>query len=373
MEIRLYDSARDAELLRSFNQKIFGAPTSQDSHTETSQLTNPYGNTPGPTAIALADGAIVGHLTSTPSGLWFRGEEKVVHWLSGFHVLESTRGSGVGKKLVACLTQALPALSAVVVVEPSLKAFLANQWLYPGKIHEYLHIAKPRALSVLLTRERVDRFLPKAMKPLAGLLLTLAKLPAQAALAVLKLAKGIPSQSARGKSLPFIETDSFGSDVDALWEKAKHRHELTHVRRSEYMNWMFPTQRGWKKAVRTSNGTASAWLLYTIVPYTSGPLRGLKALNIIDALWDLDRPQEADDLIHYILSLGYSAEVDLILLSGNNKMLNEAASKGAFIKIPSTVYVGFREHDGTQQYAESFANAYITRGYADAAGNLGPQ
>lgn len=374
MEVRLYDSARDADQLRIFNQHVFGAAQQRNESAPFQHETvNPYGETPGPTAIAIVDDVIVGHLTSTPFGLWCEGKESLAYWLSGFHVLPSTRGSGVGKKLVACLNQALPVLSAAVVVEPSLKAFQANQWIYPGKIHEYLHVVKSRSLLSLLTRERIDRFLPKLLKPLSGLLLQLAHLPAVVGITLLKQFKGVTAQIGAGEHAIFKEVKDFDRDIDTLWEKNKDKMRLTHARNSLYMNWLFPHQRGWKKATRTRDGTTVAWLLYTIKLYDDGgPLHGLKALNVIDALWDMDSHKELDDLVHHVLALGYRSGADLILMSGNEKLLREAVSKAAFIKIPSTVHIGFFAGEKTEQLSSLFENAYITRGYADAAGGLGP-
>ncbi len=154
MDIRLFNSETDQDQLRAFHTKIFGAPQSPKNANQASR-SNPYSEGHQVTAIAVHEGAIVGHVTSTPYALWVQGKEHLAYWISGFHVLPDTRGMGVGKKLVACLNNALPMSSAVVVVEPSLRAFKSTGWAWPGLISDYVHIAKPNAFLSIITAKRI--------------------------------------------------------------------------------------------------------------------------------------------------------------------------------------------------------------------------
>jgi len=367
MEVRIYDSNRDAELLRVFNEKVFGASSSSSENTAPA---NPRSYA-GPTVIALENGVIVGHLTSTRYDLWCEGQEIPAYWLSGFHVLPGLRGGGVGKKLVACMNEALPVLSAVVVVDASLKAFQANRWIYPGMIKESIHVAKPERLNRLFSPDRIERFLPKPMKKHAQFWARALALPCSVAIKTYKGCFGISGKIASGRKLDFQQVNTFDESVDQLWEKVRNRFVLTHARRADYLNWMFPAEKNWRKAIHSKQGEVRSWVIYAVNDYTHGPLRGFKTLNVIDALWDLEAPDEASNVMNFILSLGNSADVDFILISGAD-WLGRAARRTAFLPIPPTVHVGFWSGDKTETYTRLFKDSYITRGYADAAGNLGP-
>jgi len=283
---------------------------------------------------------------------------------------------GVGNKLVACLNNALPLLSAVVVVEPSLRAFKSNGWVWPGLISEHIHIANPKSFFSIITNERIERFLPKRSLPVANILFKLMRVPAGWGFKLVHSLLRVGRQIEKGAALSFEQIDEFGPDIDRLWEESKGHFGLTHVRNSDNLNWQFPTNQSWKRCVyRTRDARAAkAWGLYTVKRYTDGgPLDGLMALNIIDMFWDVHEPAVLPELIQHILYLGYSQKVDIIMTSGDLRELNRALRKAAFVKIPRTVFVGFSDPQlGEGGIEESFRHSYITRGYADAAGGLGP-
>jgi len=283
---------------------------------------------------------------------------------------------GVGKKLVACLTDSLPLLSSVVVVEPSLRAFKSNGWVWPGLINDYVHIANPDTFLSVISIDRIDRFLPTGTKLLANILLKTMRLPICWGIKMVHRLFGVPTEINKGATLGFEKVDEFGPEIDILWQKAKSHFELTHVRNAEYLNWQFPNERGWNKFInRTGNKRAvKTWGLYTIKRYADGgPLDGLMALNIIDVFWDFDEPNVVRELLQYILYLGHKQQVDIIMISGNFPELKTELRRSAFMKIPSTVYVGFSDPQlGESGIEEIYSHSYITRGYADAAGRLGP-
>jgi GNAT superfamily N-acetyltransferase len=375
MEIRLYREATDQAALRSFNIAIFGSDTPEPIRSDEdggAVAANPYASGPAITAIAIGDGVIIGHLTSTPFGLWIGAEEMTAWWVSGFHVLPEARRLGVGKKLVACLTAALPFASAVVVVEPSLKAFLANGWTWPGKIHEHICVLRPHKFAALLTAERLERFLPHGGRRLADLSLRLARAPLAWSISGTRALLRLTAPRAEGAHLEGREAQQFGEGVDELWRKARGAFGMTQVRSSRNLNWQFPAERGWRKREYLKDGVLSAWALYTVRDYTSGPLRGLRALNIIDVFWDPGGLGLAAQVIDDLVTVASGLDADIVMASGEHPQLHVALRRRGFLRVPRTVFVGFWSRDARHDLRALYKSAYITRGYADAAGGLAP-
>ena len=378
MDVRLCNSESDWKAEDEFCRKLYnlvdavaGSKTDQQLKGKTK---NPYSRGPSPTAIAIHEGRIVGRLTSTPHSLWIDGRERFAYWLSGFHVLPEARGKGVAKKLVACLSEELPLLSTVPVVEPSLRAFKANNWIFPGRIADYIHIVNPQSFMSLITADRMDRFLPAKLKPVAGILLWFLRKPLEYTIRWANRMRRIPSKVVRGKDYPFVDVDSFGADVDELWENTKASFKLTEVRNVQYMNWQFPSSKGWKKMIYTTHAGVKAWAIYAVMTYEDGgPLDGLVTLNVIDALWCNDEDGVLEKLVHHILSRAYAGRVDMVMFSGNNPYLTRVLRKSAFFGIPPTVHVGFYSQNEADDFNQLFAESYLTRGFTEAAGNLGPK
>jgi len=372
MEIRLCKEGTERDLTDDFCRKVF-TPSSIEEESPI-KAKNPYAKGDPPTAIAIHNGAIVGHQTTTPHALWVNGEERLAHWLSGLHVLPEARGKGVAKQLVACITDELTLASSVFVIEATLRIFKANNWVTPGKIVEYMHIANPKHFMSLMTVDRIERFLSANMRSTADVILRTLRKPAGLSMECFNRFWGVPVRAKHGESSPFVDVTDFGADVDELWDKTKESFNLTHVRNAEYMNWQFPTSQGWRKIVYHTSTGIKAWMLYTIVTYNDGgPLDGLKALNIIDAFWCSTEPDIVRNLIRHTLLRGYDEDVDIIMASGSNSRLRKALRAFAFFRIPSTVYVTFLNKNGSEDCTDLFSKSYITRGYADAAGGLAPQ
>ncbi len=374
MEVRLCHEGPERELVAEFCRRVFDvAPNARADAAVDSTLANPYDAGPPPTAIAIHDGAVVGHVTSTPFRLWVNGVERPAHWLSGIHVLPEYRGQGVARQLAACITNALPLVTGVARVAPSLRAFIATNWVWPGKIADHIHIVNPGAFLRQMSGERVERFVPRGFKTAADLALRLFRGPLQLGIRCWQRLRTVDAKLRHGAMIPFVEVANFERNIDALWEQEKSTFSLTHVRRADYLNWQFPVAKGWQKVVWTAPAGVRAWAIFAIMEYRDGgQLHGLKALNVVDALWDSGDPSTLDSLISYFLHRAYIAGVDITMFSGDRPDLRRALSAAAFIKLPSTIYAGFGSQDQSDNFTELFPGSYITRGYADAAGGLGP-
>lgn len=375
MDIRLCRQGSERELVDEFCRKIFDTADdkkkSEFKRQSETDLGNPYYNGPSLTAIAIRDGNIVGHVTSTAYALWVDGQVRKAHWLSGIHVLPEVRRMGIATKLAACITDALPLITGVLVVEPSRRAFVANDWIWPGKISDFMHIANPKAFLATLNSDRLSRFVPDKLLPVMSLALRLSRVPLSLGINCVHRVRGIsPNMKQGGQS--FKSVIEFDSGVDELWESEKNAFKLTHVRNAEYLNWQFPQNKGYRKLVCHTPSDTTAFAIYNIKEYGERtPLAGLKALNVIDIFWRFGEPQTLHKIIRHLLFLGYHEKVDIIMISGNHPSMRKVLRRNSFIKMPSTVRVGFHSHNKTDNFAELFNSSYFTRGYADAAGTMG--
>lgn len=378
MEVRLCDYATERELVDDFCRQVFGANTTQpqtaDQQFPGEQSTNPYSDGPSPTAIAIHEGIVVGHVTSTPFMLWIEGKEQLAYWLGGIHVFPEYRGMGIARKLASCITNSLPIVTGVARVEPSIKAFKATNWVWPGRISDYIHIVNPSAFLAQMSGERVERFVPKLLRPATEITLRVMKIPMCLGLKSWKSFSSVKRSIKYGENAPFSEVDKFDSDIDKLWSVESKNFILTNVRRADYLNWQFPTSKGWKKVVLTDSRGVRAWGMYAIKTYSDGgQLDGLKSLNVIDAFWDSSDPTIIGNLVDYFIARAYAEKTDIIMFSGQHPELKRALKRAAFLKLPSTIWAGFHSVGNEYDFERIFVGAYVTRGYADAAGGLGPE
>ncbi len=378
MEVRLCDHGTEKQLVDAFCHQVFGVGSNQAGSEELlpsgviSQ--NPYANGPSPTAIAIHDGVVIGHVTSTPFMLWINGEELLSYWLGGIHVFPEFRGMGIARKLASCITNSLPIVTGVARVEPSIKAFKATNWVWPGKIADYIHIVNPSAFLAGMSGEKVERFVPAPLRSSAGMALRLLRGPMSLGIKTWQGFSSVRTSIKNGKEIPVEEVSTFDSRIDKLWQNERSMYTLTNVRRADYLNWQFPTAKGWRKIIYPGSNVVRAWGMYTIKKYNDGgQLDGLRALNVIDAFWESDDPQVLKGLVDYFVHRGHSEGVDIIMFSGDQPSLRKALAKTAFLKLPSTIWAGFHSVKNEYDFNSIFAGAYITRGYADAAGGLGPE
>jgi GNAT superfamily N-acetyltransferase len=376
VEVRLYNESSDETALIEFYRRvnlIDDADLADGRHWSDYDAANPYGRGLPPIAIALQERTVVGHVRSTPFALWLNGRERPAHWLSGLHVLPEARRMGLAKQLIGCITEALPLVSGVLVVEPSLKALQAARWVFPGRLADYLHIVNPKKFLSLMTADRLERFVPRRLRTAADTFRRLFKGPLAQGMKGYYGLKGVRSKVRRGAQVSFKEVAQFDTGADELWQKIRGRFKLTHVRNAAYINWQFPATDGWRKMVHATSEGVRGLVVYAVNEDRDGPLAGLKALNVADALWDDPESETIAELVYHLLSKGYEEGVDLIMFSGNHPGLARTLKRAAFVQIPSTVLVGFCSRAADDDFFAVYGDSYITRGYADAAGRLGPQ
>ena len=88
-----------AEVLAEFYRRVWdpAATAERVLGGRRAAATDPAGaGEPPPTFIFLADGAVVGHVTTIPVRLWDSGSEHVFHWVKGLMVLPEHRRGPVG-------------------------------------------------------------------------------------------------------------------------------------------------------------------------------------------------------------------------------------------------------------------------------------
>lgn len=335
---------------------------------------NPYQREPVPTAIALDGEKIIGHVTSTPFELWVDGSERPAHWLSGIHVLPEYRGGGIARQLAACITSATPLVTGVARVRPSMKAFVAAGWVWPGRIADHVHIVNPKRFLSQLSGEGMDRFVPSRFAPIAKPALRMLRAPLAAGIRSWQGLRRVKSHMRKASRYTVSEVRNFSHDIDALWNREKAGFTVTHVRKADYLNWQFDHRKTWGKIECRDDKTITSWAIYAVKDYQDGGLlHGLKGLNVVDALWDSSDPSSLDALLQYFLKRGCDERVDLVMFSGELPQLRRALARCAFVKLPSTIYAGFGSSNPRLDFTKLFPGSYITRGYTDAAGGLGPE
>jgi len=145
------------------------------------------------------------------------------------------------------------------------------------------------------------------------------------------------------------------------------------VRNAEYLNWRFNSEDGWIKLLLEESGKVLAYSILSMKKFTKDERLGnMGLLCIVDILWDFTKPDVLHAMIEYIEMFAQTNCSDAVICSISDNRARNILLKKGFIKIQSTVYFEYHVRDKGINLSDKMDDWYITRGDADAVGNLGP-
>lgn len=368
-------SAAEMPAFRVFSAEVWGTDLTPAERVERGHAPrNPYEDpSPSCATVLVDDGRVIGHIASTPSKVWCKGEERYVHWCSGFHLLPEARGKGLAKLLIRRLMEMQPLLSGVVVVDASRRAFLSNGWQFDWKIPEFVKLLD--APGFLRVFEGAGF---RNVPPLLQRLLAALGPSGRGALGhVLELPHAV-YQGARRLLRAKLEVeirrvDDLGVEVDALWERSRTHLSCAQVRESAYLNYMFPASRNWLKFEVRDQQRLVAYTVVSIASLSNwNGIRGVKLASVIDMFWDPTVDGLSEALLARMESEVRGRGAHVLTYSGTCAQARRTAIRCGFVPIPGTVWYGYHSGDPTFQFAERSTDWFANRGDADAAGSLGP-
>lgn len=377
MEVVLFED-RYLEQIVEFLRQVWNKDVTIEDYSEGRRIareSNPYGVEGGfPTAIALEEGKVVGHLRGTPCRLWAHGKELPNHWVSGLHVLPESRGHGVATA-VQWKIHELPVKTSFWVIEATRKLKKKLGWQILGKIPDYLKVLDARSFFKKIDLNRLkqgSRLLSVLTRKgsLSGWLARTVVLPqAVQAYNTLWRIRG----SLRHSTTQMRLTSDFDQGVDQLWERNRDQLKFCQVRRSAYLNWYFNHAKGWIKFTATADSETVGYAILSFKQLDhEASLPHMKVLSIIDLFWDFERPETLNDMLAYIEAFGRQQGAEILLCSINFQAAHHVLIRNGFLRIPSTINFSHHSSETSPQLSPDLADWFLTRGDGDAAGALAP-
>lgn len=296
-----------------------------------------------------------------------------MHWLSGFHLLPETRGRGLAKVLLQKMMEVHPILSANPVIEASRRSFVAAGFRADWAIPEYVKLLDVRGFVDRFTGQGLRNVPPAlqwaggrlhgAARGAAGVILDAANATYQR---VWHIGKGEPA-------LAVERVEAFDGAVDDLWIRIRPRLICAQVRRSAYLNWLFPADGGWIKLQCRSEGVVLGYAVVAIRTFEDWQaLKGVTVASIIDFIWDFERPAAARALLRAGEELARQHRAHALLTSGTDLRARRALVREGFVRIPATVWLAFYSRDPAVRFSAASRDWYANRGDDEPAGSLGP-
>lgn len=377
MEVLFYNDAyldSMVEFIRNvWDERITGEIFSKRRAAD--QKENPYAGEEGiPIAIVVDGNRIVGRLSAIPCRLWSNDEEHPMCWLSGLHILPEFRGRRLAPLLPKLMTDNFSIVTGFFVQEAPLRIYNKLGWTIVGKIPEYIKILDVRSFFEKFDIGHFDRMLGRK-KELARILCATGRIGGAFLPSFLfgcySTFQKMRSAGERPVNVEIVE--NFDRRVDELWGRNKTFIKHAQVRTAAYLNWHFKSQVGWIKVISRKDDEINGYAILSIRKFSEDDsLRDMKVLSIIDIFWNLAQPHVFTGMVRSIENLARERGADVMLCSIHEASSGKMLKRSAFFKIPSTVYFGYHSSRAGLKLPAIFDDWFVTRGDADAAGNLAP-
>jgi len=261
------------------------------------------------------------------------------------------------------------------VIPQQLKIHKKLNYSIVGKMPEYIKIVNPRSffkkldiVKIIQESKYLTRLSPKYEKYIDN---KFKKLICKLAINFYKCIALLSSMPNDLRDCSFV--DEFDQRVDDLWSNNKVYLKYAQVRNSTYMNWYFDAKKGWEKIVHKKNGKINGYSIISIKTLSdAGYLSNLKILSIIDIFWNFKKSKVLNTMLSFIEKYSIKNKVDVIVFSINKRNVKKPIFKKGFIRIPGRQYFVIHSLDKENKISGKMKDWFITRGDADAAGNLGP-
>jgi GNAT superfamily N-acetyltransferase len=380
MEIVFYED-KHLDQIVDFIRKVWDKDYSKEKflkerHHNLTQ--NPYGKEGGlPITIAIEDNQIVGHLARIPCGFWLNGKELLGYWLAGIHVLSEFRGKGLGKNLPRKIIEKVSIVTGFFVVEASLKIWQHLGWTVVGKIPEYIKFIRPYhfIMKVDFTGLAiVPNWIKKLFKFSGKIGRLILALPFSLVIRGIGFFQKIDGKDQESGNVKLVE--QFDERLDQLWEKNKPFIKYCQVRKSDYLNWMFKPEYGWKKFVYEVDSEVLGYAIVTTKSFEKGEkLANVQVTSIIDLFWDFQKENVLRILLADIEKYACDQNSEVLICSINHQNAQDLLKKQCYREIPSSVF--FAYYSDFEEIKETISpdlnDWFLTRGDADAAGSLVPR
>lgn len=355
---------------KNLTREIFFEKQNRDTRT------NPYGKECGsPIVLALYKDMVVGHIALKPCGFLLNGKEVAGYWQAGIHVLPEFRGRGLATKMSEMLIKNTSVVTGFFVIEQTLKLKKRLGWDLPGKIPEYIKFIRPKELMTKINLNNIE-MVPDSLKKLFTIIQKFGKTYSLYlfSMFIKVFNNGIKFLNTQPDITNIKIVNDFDKRIDDIWDNNKKYIINSQVRKADYLNWAFDSNKGWIKAIYEVNDKVLGYIILSLKQFKTGTrLSNIISASIIDIYWDFLQPDIFKALILFCEQYSFSNGAEILFCTINHIQAEKWLKRSAFIKIPKSVYFSIYTPNANIQYSKKLSDWFLTRGDADAAGALGQE
>lgn len=270
----------DQALFQGYGE-VFGQDLSESSRRRWrwQYLENPATGPEGPEIwVAHDNSSPLGQYASMPVSLWWGGREVRASWGMDVFLRPEARGRGIGAQLFTTWSDHVDVALGLGLTPSSYGLFQKLRFEDVGPVPFFQRILDPRAVAV--------RRLGPVWGPLGGLGL-------RGWLAATHLAR-----ARRPPGVSVGRVSSFGSDFDALWERARGSYVMCVRRDAAYLTWKYLACPARSYEIREARRDRQ---LVGFAVSRHEDYRGLRLGWILDVFADASDQQAKDALLFAIL------------------------------------------------------------------------
>jgi hypothetical protein len=327
--------------------------------------------------VVVADGRIIGFVTTLPIRIWKGDRVLPAYWLKGLMVLEEYRNGPVGHSLLKTAIADLPTSLVLTVAPASQRLFAAIGYQRLGTVPNFLRILRAGRLSARLNLDKLElRGLPSWIPALLRLLQRLGLAFVSGALLGMAFdaVAWVRTAAGQGRLRLTLEHQPPAAEIlDRLWEAARPRLALAVVRDARYLLARYGpgTTIGlyrWALVYRDDRLVALA------VARRPGAgdarLPGLRIGTVAELIVAADVPDAAPIALSGAESLARQWNADGLIASATHPMAIATLKRRTWLRIPGNLNFFVRDTTAAALAAGEISAWWIMRGDGESDGDM---
>jgi|SRR5579884_272402 len=194
-----------------------------------------------PVWIAVDADRVVGQIAVQQAALKIEDETVAAGWIVDVMILPSHRGGGIGHRLYEAVARDVDVLVTLTMAEATRRMAERLGAVTLGEVHQLSRLVRldPESVRRYLLARTVYHPWANNLAAVGCTLFQAHRVVPAVANPLLRLRDRAKHAAQREQTTTITETQSFGADVDDLWERTKGDYPVIFPRDTRFLNWRF--------------------------------------------------------------------------------------------------------------------------------------